>query len=122
MDVEWPPVKPLSDAALVSRNLSVDVYYVNVGEGDCAIYYLVEYPPPGHPGKKIPYVHRACLIDGGKPPGAGAIWKFLTTRVPDMYHWDRTQGGRDPEEVPFPPFDSIVITHWDLGRLHPAFV
>ncbi len=115
MDTQWPPIHPISDAALMTANLSVDIYYINIGEGDSAIYYLVQHPPVENEDRK-PYVHRACLMDGGTSAGSGAIWEFLNTRVPQMYHWDTTQGHRDPKDVKFPPFDSIVITHWDFGK------
>lgn len=103
----WPPAPVILDRQLytVNRRLYVDVYHINIGTGDAAIYYLVEHPPPGSAGK--PYIHRACLIDGGLEDQAGSrpIQHFLS-RVTNTYDFSTTQGGRSG--LTFPPFDSIV--------------
>lgn len=108
----WPPTPATTDKQLygTNRGLYVDVYHINIGTGDAAIYYLVEHPPSGSVGK--PYIHRACLIDGGLEHQAGSrpIQHFLD-RVKNLYEFSTTQGGRSG--LAFPPFDSIVITHFD---------
>ncbi|GAW19373.1 hypothetical protein ANO14919_088590 [Xylariales sp. No.14919] len=112
----WPPPKAASDADLLTLELSVDAYYVNIGTGDSTIYYLIQHPPANSLDRR-PFVHRAVLIDGGKGPGGQRIRDFLG-RVPDLYHFEKTQGERVDlgEQLKFPPFDSIVITHWDIDH------
>lgn len=102
----WPPVDVPDNQVHALPRLAVDVYHVNIGTGDAAIYYLVQYPPTGVTGR--PYIHRACLIDGGKKKGAGFIRRFFDTYVAVTYSWNTTQGGR--ANLQFPPFDSIVRT------------
>lgn len=107
MSGTWPPAAVSLDSQLytVDRKLYVDVYHINIGTGDAAIYYLVEHPPTGSAGK--PYIHRACLIDGGLQDQVGSrpIQHFLD-RVGNLYDFSTSQGGRD--DLKFPPFDSIV--------------
>jgi hypothetical protein len=111
------PVRPLSNFELANRDLSVDVYHLNIETGDSAIYYLVQHPTREDEAKfpkanLKPFVHRAAIIDGGKEGGAKYIRNFLD-KAPLLYDYYDKQGGRDPTEVLFPPFDSILITHWD---------
>lgn len=89
---------------LLTLELSVDAYYVNIGTGDSTIYYLIQHPPANFVDRR-PFVQRAVLIDGGKGPGGGKIGDFLE-RVPKLYRFEETQGERDG--LKFPPFDSIV--------------
>ncbi|OCL08911.1 hypothetical protein AOQ84DRAFT_31580 [Glonium stellatum] len=107
--------KPLDNEALAQADLSVDIYHLNIGTGDAAIYYLVQHPTldqlKANPNLK-PFIHRAVLIDGGKQrDGSINIRTFLHTRVREFYNFDDQQGGRTG--LTFPPFDSILITHWD---------
>ena len=104
MAVPWRTTEAGNDE-LKTLKLSVDAFYVNIGTGDGAIYYLVEHPPVASKSDK-PFIHRAVLIDAGHgEPGGQAIRDFLTL-VPQLYHFDKTQGGRTA--LAFPPFDSIV--------------
>ena len=113
--VTWPPAEVADNQLSTLVGLAVDVYHINIGTGDAAIYYLVQYPPPSLKSTNpfaLPYIHRACLIDGGKSGGAEQIKKFLKY-VWLNYSFSTSQGGRTG--LSFPPFDSIVITHWDNG-------
>jgi hypothetical protein len=114
MDDLWPPSEVADDKIKDLQRLTVDVFHINIGTGDSAIYYLVQRPPKGAPADELPYVHRACLIDGGEASGATAIEDFLKG-VRGLYRFNTTQGGRI--DLKFPPFDSIVITHWDKGNV-----
>lgn len=109
----WTPAEVTDDQLPSLTGLAVDVYHLNIGTGDAAIYYLVQHPPPNlkiaNPGI-LPYIHRACLIDGGKAAGATQILNFLL-KVSERYQFSKSQGGRT--NLLFPPFDAIVITHWD---------
>src|SRR5205085_2599458 len=61
-----------------------------------------------------PFIHRAVLIDGGDKVGAGYIRNFLWNRVGQLYDFDdRREGG----PLTFPPFHSILITHWDSDHV-----
>lgn len=111
----WQPTEVTDDQLPKIAGLAVDVYHLNIGTGDAAIYYLVQYPPPDLTRANpdiLPYIHRACLIDGGKAAGASQIRNFLEL-VPQSYQFSKSQGGRT--NLLFPPFDAIVITHWDNG-------
>ncbi|GIZ45483.1 hypothetical protein CKM354_000864800 [Cercospora kikuchii] len=93
-------------------NLSVDVYHVNVeGKGDAAIHLLIVQDR----AFLKPCVLRAVLIDGGTASGAERIQAVLRDKIGKLYDFDRTQGGRTAigEQLEWPPFDSMVITHWD---------
>ena len=115
MSAGWTPHEVADGQLSTLVGLAVDIYHINIGTGDAAIYYLVQYPPPdlksSNPGI-LPYIHRACLIDGGKSAGATQIIKFLM-KVSNTYQFSKSQGGRTA--LLFPPFDAIVITHWDNG-------
>ncbi|PPJ51887.1 hypothetical protein CBER1_09060 [Cercospora berteroae] len=80
-------------------NLSVDVYHVNVEDRA----FLK------------PFVLRSVLIDGGTASGAERIKAVLRDKIGKLYDFDTTQGGRTAtaEQLLWPSFDSIVITHWD---------
>ena len=118
-----PPFGPIShgpdltDAELLQRCLCVDVCHLNIGTGDSAVYFLVEYPTAQqrtvNPAWTRPYIHRSALIDGGLRSGAADITDFLVNRVYGIYDFNTAQGGRTG--LLFPPFDSILITHWDSG-------
>jgi hypothetical protein len=111
----------LTQEALAERKLSVDVFHLNIGVGDCTIYLLVEYPDEvaklAHPTWKNPYIHRAVLIDGGFRPPEGELHPakaFMTKTAPVKYAFPTTQGGRAMKS---PAFDAMVITHWDSGTV-----
>ncbi|KAI5358084.1 putative ribonuclease Z/Hydroxyacylglutathione hydrolase [Septoria linicola] len=92
-------------------NLSIDVYHINVeGKGDAAVHLLI------HQDRAFtkPFVLRAVLIDGGLSTGAERI-KAVLKKIGPLYDFDAQQGGRtsDADQLLWPPFDSIVITHWD---------
>ena len=110
----WTPAEVTDDQLPNLTGLAVDVY-LNIGTGDAAIYYLVQHPPSNlkiaNPGI-LPYIHKACLIDGGKEAGAMQIRNFLL-KVFERYQYSKSQGGKT--NLLFPPFDTIVITHWDNG-------
>ncbi|KAF7192539.1 hypothetical protein HII31_06130 [Pseudocercospora fuligena] len=112
-------------------NLTVDVYHINVeSEGDSAVHLLVHQDDKFTKG----VVLRAVLIDAGMPAkedsktpnlkgGAPKIRAFLE-KIGTIYDFDSQQGGRTkPEDqLKWPPFDSIVITHWDrdhYGGMRP---
>lgn len=87
--------------------LSVDVLNINVGTGDSGLFLLIQHPPETRSEVK-PFIHRAVLIDGGiGKTGARAIERALK-KVAELYFWDQTQGGRDANQLPWPPLDSIV--------------
>jgi len=94
------------DVELKTLPLSVDAYYVNIGTGDGAIYYLVQHPPPGTVDAK-PFIHRAVLIDAGHGDNGSKAMNDFLANVPHLYYFDTTQGGDRPT-LGFPPFDSIV--------------
>ena len=103
----WPPAEVSDEQLSGEERLAVDVYHINIGTGDSTIYYLVQWPPQEKKDQK-PYIHRACLIDGGEKRGARAIEQFLM-KVNDRYSFNAKPKGRP--ELKFPPFDSIVSAY-----------
>lgn len=81
------------------------------GKGDAAIHLLIVQDR----AFLKPFVLRAVLIDGGTASGAERIKAVLRDKIGKLYDFDRTQGGRTAigEQLSWPAFDSIVITHWD---------
>ena len=43
----WTPPEVADDQLSTLVGLAVDVYHINIGTGDAAIYYLVQHPPLG---------------------------------------------------------------------------
>ncbi|KAG7294506.1 hypothetical protein NEMBOFW57_004581 [Staphylotrichum longicolle] len=119
MSGRWPPAAEATDAELRGNGgandmrLSVDVLNINVGTGDSGLFLLIQHPPETRSEVK-PFIHRAVLIDGGiGKTGARAIERALK-KVAELYFWDQTQGGRDPNQLPWPPLDSIAAAKGGL--------
>lgn len=61
---------------------------------------------------KRPLILRTVLIDAGLEGannGASRVQAMLL-KIASEYDWDKTDGDR--VDLQWPPFDSVVITHW----------
>lgn len=90
--------------------------HINVGNGDGAIHLLVE------PGETTNTVHRAILVDGGKPTAVDQILKTIKY-VEDTYAIvdpdgnpqvdDHSAAAKKPAQL---RFDGIVVSRWVIDH------
>jgi acetolactate synthase small subunit len=90
--------------------------HINVGNGDGAIHLLVE------PGEATNTVHRAILVDGGKPATVDQILKTIKY-VEDSYKIVDPDGNPqvDDHSITNPKpvqlrFDGIVVSRWAIDH------
>lgn len=100
----------------MADNYEIHSLHINVGNGDGAIHLLVE---PGATGKPN-IVHRAILVDGGKPTAVDQIQRTIKY-IEDAYQIVDPDGNAQTDTtlatpVPQLRFDGIVVSRWAIDH------